>query len=197
MGSPTKNELEIMVSIAKRCCGGGGYLLETGSGASTEYFALRGIKVVTIDLFEVPPERRDRCLGTEFLTGWSICDEDMVKFGHPMFYKSRYANTPDEKVALGEERITGSRDLIREAVSKFGIPQFFFCDTGEYCGLAEWGIMKSIIPVNGFVAMHDIHFPKSVKNFLAYEEILKDPDKWELIYKSCSRAGLCVARRIR
>ena len=195
MGSPNRNELEVMVSIAKDCCGGGGYVLETGSGLSTECFASNGIKVVTIDLFEVPKERRDRCPSTTFLTGWSIRDEDMIKFGHPMFYKSRYAKTPDEKVAMGEEKITGSQDLIRETISKFGVSNFWFSDSGEYTGLAEFMIMKDIIQIGGFIALHDIHFSHSVKNFLAYEEMLENYE-WELIYKSASKQGTAIFRRI-
>ena len=192
MGSPNSQELEVLITIAKSC----NYVLETGSGFSTQCFAVNNVKVATIDLFSPEDKLRDACPGVTFMTGWSITDSDMIKLGDPLFNKSRYKDTPDEKIAYGIESMTGETDLIRKALEMFGVPDLFFCDTGEYCGYAEWRIMRDIIPVGGFIALHDIHYPKSVKNFLAYREILAKPDKWELLYKSMSRQGLCIARRI-
>jgi len=193
MGSPNRQELEALVTVANSC----NYVLETGSGFSTMCFASNGIKVVSIDLFKVSKEIFDNSPGAEFLTGWSITDYDMVKLGHKLFRKSRYKNTPDEPIAFGLRKMDGETDLIRKAVNQFGVPDMFFCDTGEYCGFSEWLIMKDIIPVGGFVALHDIHYPKSIKNSIAYCEILTNPHKWELIYKSMSIQGLCIARKLK
>jgi hypothetical protein len=91
----------------------------------------------------------------------------------------------------------GETDLIRKCVDRYGVPEFFFCDTGEYCGYGEWTVMRNIIPVGGYIALHDINYPKSIKNYRTYKEILSSPDVWELVYKSNSIAGLCIARRIK
>ena len=192
MGSPAEQELENLMLVAKSC----NYVLETGSGYSTQCFAANNIPVVTIDLFPPEDELRDACPSVTFMTGWSITDSDMIKLGNPLFNKSRYKNTPDEKVAYGIEPMKGETDLIRKAMEMFGVPDMFFCDTGEYCGYAEWTLMRNIIPVGGFIALHDIHYPKSIKNFMAYRDILAKPNKWDLLYKSMSRQGLCIARRI-
>jgi len=192
MGSPNAQELEVLVTIAKNC----NYVLETGSGYSTQCLSANGVKVVTIDLFPPEDKLREACPGVTFMTGWSTLESDIVKLGDPMFKKSRYKGTPDEKIVYGFESMIGETDLIRKALEIYGVPDLFFCDTGEYCGYAEWRIMKDVIPVGGFIALHDIHYPKSVKNFRTYREILSDQNKWELLYKSMSRQGLCIARRI-
>ncbi|KKL92915.1 hypothetical protein LCGC14_1879940 [marine sediment metagenome] len=195
IGSPIKEELEVMVRIAKECCGDGEYLLETGSGYSTICFAANGIKVVSIDLFSISDEIKNNSPDVVFLTGWSIADSDMIKCRHSLFRESRYKNTPDQGVAFDNCNMVGETDLIRKVIKEYGVPKFFFCDTGEYCGYAEWLIIKKIIPVGGFIALHDIHYPHSIKNDRAYEEIRCNPKKWEIIYKSFTKAGLCVAVR--
>ena len=193
MGSPTDSELTVLISLAKNC----NYVLETGSGYSTRCFARSLVRVMSIDLIK-PKLDHKPVMGLEtYITGWSIAPGDVIGPEHKYFEESRYKNTPDEDVALGKCKMEGRTDLIRETIKTYGLPQFFFCDTGEYCGYSEWLIMKDMLPVGGFIALHDIHFPKSIKNHRAYEEILDSRHEWELIYKSATRAGLCVARKIK
>lgn len=184
--------MEVLITIAKEC----NYVLETGSGYSTTCFAVNDVKVVSIDLLSMSDKMKNDSPGAIFLTGWSIADSDMIKFGHPLFIKSKHKNIPDEKVAFGNFDMAGKTDLIRKVIKEYGIPEFFFCDTGEYCGYAEWLIMKDIIPVGGFIALHDIHYPRCIKNFRAYKEIIHNTNKWELIYKSITAAGMCVVRKL-
>lgn len=188
-----EHEFHILIDIANKC----NYVLETGSGNSTIRFDSSDIKVVSIDLSAELHEKLNYLSNTTFLTGWSITDDDMIKKGHKLFRRSRYKNTPDEAVAFNREIMTGETDLIRKAIKQFGVPEMFFCDTGEYCGYVEWLIMKDILPIGGFIALHDIHYPRSIKNYLAYNEILVNPDKWELLYKSFTVQGLCIARKLK
>ena len=178
--------------MAKDC----NYVLETGTGFSTQCFAANNVKVVSIDLFEVLGDVNDMP-GVTLLKGWSITDKDMIKYGHKLFRRSRYKNTPDESVAFNVGKMIGETDLIRKAVEKFGVPDMWFSDCGEYCGYAEWSIMKDIIPVEGIIALHDIHYPKSVKNSIPYFYMLCKPDEWELVYKSMSKQGLAIFRRLK
>ena len=62
---------------------------------------------------------------------------------------------------------------------------FFFCDTGEYCGIVEWDIVKNKIKTGGCFAVHDIYYPKSIKCYQVVEEIERR-DKWEVLLKTQS-----------
>lgn len=190
MGSPNEQELRTMIEIARDCnCN---YVLETGCGASTACFVNNGIRVVTIDV-DVSPEIHELLT---CLRGWSITEDDMVKKGHPLFRESRYKNTNDEAVAMGTGVMKGETDLLRKCVAEYGAPDFFFCDTGEYCGIAEWRVMQPLMKVGSHIALHDIHYPKSIKNFQVYNKIRLSNNLWEIVYKSNSRAGLCIARKL-
>ena len=191
MGSPNREEFVAMLEVAKDC----NYVLETGSGASTIAFANNGTKVISIDIVGVPDELTSDSPNATYLTGWSVRYEDIIKVGHKFFNKSRYKGVVDEGPAFCTGQLTGTIDLIRKVIQEHGVPQFFFCDTGEYCGIAEWNIMSKLIPVGGYIAMHDIHYPKSVKNFLPYGWAMESCD-WELLYKSNSIQGLCIFRKL-
>ena len=91
----------------------------------------------------------------------------------------------------------GENDLIRKALKKHSNRKldFFFCDTGEYCGLAEWNIVKDKIKVGGYFAAHDIYYPKSSKCFKVVQEI-ENSDNWKVLVKTQNKQGLLIARKL-
>ena len=169
MGSPNKKELKLLYKEAI----GSFFILETGSGLSTKWLSLAAQKndalFYSIDVFPV----KDKYENVEYRTGWSCSYEDLVKPGDPDFVYSRYRGVPDEKVVLdGEENMWGDKDIMRyifKETQKY--PDFFFCDTGEYCGLSEWNIVKDVMSIGSKIALHDIYYPKSIKNFKVAEKI--------------------------
>jgi len=92
----------------------------------------------------------------------------------------------------------GENDLIRKILKKYNNKKldFFFCDTGEYCGLAEWNIVKDEIIEGGYFSCHDIYYPKSIKCFQIAKQI-SESDKWEILEKTKSKQGLLIARKIK
>jgi predicted O-methyltransferase YrrM len=74
---------------------------------------------------------------------------------------------------------------------------FIFFDCGEYSSLAEWFILEKQIKVGGFALLHDIYYPKSVKNFLVACFISVSED-WEIVYKDAiSQQGALVAKKVK
>ena len=134
-----------------------------------------------------------------YCVGWSISYEDIVKLGDKEFMYSRY-DTLDGKVAIeGPQWMIGEKDLIRKVITKEkklgNRLDFFFCDTGEYCGLAEWRIVCNEIVDGGFFAAHDIFYPKSIKSFKILCELLCSP-QWRIIELSTeSKQGLVIAQK--
>jgi hypothetical protein len=54
-------------------------------------------------------------------------------------------------------------------------------DCGELSSVAEFSLLEPILPIGGYLLLHDIRYPKPIKNFLmaAYLELSSD---WEGIY---------------
>jgi len=201
MSSPVENDLENLYSYAKGCK----FIIETGGGGQSTYHLARaavesGAKMITI---EADKSRSQAIESVESMTGWSITYDDITKPGYPRFVESRY-KTIDRKVAHCRWEwlanlfyMRGEKDLIRKALNKYDIPlDFFFCDTGEYCGLAEWNIVKDAIVVGGYFAAHDIYYPKSIKCFQIAEQI-EESDRWVVMLKTESRQGLLIARKLK
>ena len=189
MGSPTNEELELLKTYSQDK----NFVLETGWGKSTEYLSkAEGVnRIVSIDICPGQP----RFNNVEYLQGWSITTEDIIKIGDPRFVDSRY-HTLDRSVALNKTILGEPNNLIRKTIFRYGSPDFFFCDTGEFCGLAEWLIIKDEIPIDGIFACHDIYFPKSIKCFQIVQQIYQS-DNWRVILQTKSKQGLCIARRVK
>lgn len=68
----------------------------------------------------------------------------------------------------------------RKVVNESKVFDAIFFDCGELSSNAEWLLLKDSIPKGGFVLLHDVFFPKSIKNFLvaAYIEL---SDEWTVI----------------
>lgn len=81
---------------------------------------------------------------------------------------------------------------LKQADEKF---DFIFFDCGEYSSLAEWFILEGNINKGGYVFLHDIYYPKSIKNFLV-AALIESSEKWEILYVDrYSAQGGLVARR--
>ncbi|MFW6130164.1 MAG: hypothetical protein ACOC56_03195, partial [Atribacterota bacterium] len=164
MCSPKKVELDLLYKYALDK----NFIVETGGGGkSTTWLAKAALKNNAIMVsIEANPKKTGNISHVEYRCGWSVSFDDIIKKGDSLFVESQYC-TIDKKVAFGDkEAMKGETDLIRKTHKEKGRNiDFFFCDTGEYCGLAEWNIIKDIIPVGGIFAIHDIYYPKSVKGF--------------------------------
>ena len=117
------------------------------------------------------------------MVGWSVMWEHIIKPGKSQFVESQY-KTIDRKVAHCRYKwiayllyMRGENDLIRKALKKHSNLKldFFFCDTGEYCGLAEWNIVKDAIKVDGCFAAHDIYIIPRALSVLRWQKKLRNP----------------------
>ena len=187
------------------------FIMEVGAGNSTKFLAEAAIvnkaRMVTIDVEErniLKIEKVKNFKGVEYYYGLSVAVEDIPKIGdslfveHPMWEKDEKfrSNGFIGKIVHGEEvKIEYETDLIRKILDNSKVPlDFFFCDSGEYCGIAEWNVVKDRIKIGGFFAIHDIYYPKSIKGFKVLKEIKKS-EKWKIKIKSQGPCGLLIARR--
>jgi len=173
---------------------GSKFILETGSGISTKFLAkaarLSKATICTIDMADVS---KNKVNGVNYLIGWSITCDDIIKVGDPGYIEHKKYRGEDWKIANSlKHEIEAPNDLIRHAIMKVGkCPDFVFLDSGEYCGLAEWNIVKDLIPSGGKIALHDIYYPKSIKHFQTVAQIEQDAS-WETIVKTKSRQGMFI-----
>jgi len=194
MGSPVLEELEILYKYAKNSK----FIIETGGGGeSTKWLAKAALENNAIMVsIEANKKRVQNIDGVISLQGWSVSFEDIIKNEDPLFCKSRYPNQIDEKLSYGKKHLMkGKTDLIRKTLDENDADlDFFFCDTGEYCGIAEWRIVKDRIKVGGYFAAHDIYYPKSTKCFQVCK-MIEESDEWEVLEKTTSRQGMLVSRK--
>jgi hypothetical protein len=202
MGSPVEDDLANLYKYALGCK----FIIETGGGGKSTHFLAKAAiesqaKMVTI---EADSNRTRPVEGVESMTGWSVTYEDITKPSDRRFAESRY-KTIDRKVAhcrwgwlANLLYMHGEKDLIRKVFDKYCDLEldFFFCDTGEYCGIAEWDIVKDKIKVGGCFAAHDIYYPKSIKCYQVIDEIEQSND-WDVLLKTQSLQGLLIARRLK
>ncbi len=189
-----KLEISCLCQFAKRCK----FMIETGSGQSTHYLS-KIAKENNAIFYSIDINDQEPISGVIHKKGWSILYEDMENF-YPDI-ESRYSkDCPDRLAFLAGKKYFDSfnTDLIRKCLffHKTKELDFFFCDTGEYCGEAEWDIVKSLLSIGGIFACHDIFFPKSIKCYKIAGEILGNPDKWEVLKQINTKQGLLIARKI-
>lgn len=173
------------------------FILEVGTGDSTQFLSEAAAEVeaemISIDLLDERTFTK-KFDNVKYLNGWSIAQSDMIMHDNPLFVPSRYEGVPDEVIAFGKKEILDPCDLIRKSCDGKQL-DFYFGDSGEYCGLAEWNIIKDLLVVGGFIALHDIHYPKSSKNFQVWN-IIRKSDYWHIHMKTASRAGFMIAQKI-
>ena len=70
-----------------------------------------------------------------------------------------------------------------------------FFDCGEISSVAEWLLLNSQIRVGGYALLHDIFYPKSIKNFLVATHISLLPN-WRILYidKISQQGGLIAVK---
>jgi len=136
MGSPTPDELKLLGKyiIQHKCK----FILEVGGGVSTQYLGkaaeITKAKMISIDT--VYDGCKPQFSNIEYMYGWSITQDDIITKHSSQFYPSPYKHLPDEPFALGYKVIPPPCDFIRKAFNKY-LFDFYFGDSGEYCGLAE------------------------------------------------------------
>jgi predicted O-methyltransferase YrrM len=70
-----------------------------------------------------------------------------------------------------------------------------FLDCGELSSVAEFVLLEPILQPGSFLLLHDIRYPKSIKNFLVATYLELCPD-WEVIYTDfATQQGGMVAKR--
>lgn len=72
-----------------------------------------------------------------------------------------------------------------------------FLDSGEFSSLPEWEIVESRLRPGGYVILHDIFFPKSLKNWLVCGAIMTHPAYETLYIDRSTPQGLMVAQKKR
>ena len=91
--------------------------------------------------------------------------------------------------------MTGEWACNRIADSRMVIDAVFL-DCGEVSSLAEFLALENRLVSWSYVLLHDIYFPKSIKNFLLGTLLSLDP-AWEILYQdSISKQGGMVARKL-
>ena len=93
------------------------------------------------------------------------------------------------------DAITGERECSRIAASELQIDAVFL-DCGEASSLAEFLALEHRLESGSYVLLHDIYFPKSIKNFLLGALLTLDSD-WEILYQdNISKQGGLVAKKL-
>lgn len=108
---------------------------------------------------------------------------------------SHHAYSEDLKFYKSQSYESGFGYCHELVQQKFKADAIFF-DCGEISSAAEWVILSGAINIGGYALLHDIYYPKSIKNFLVatYIELSSD---WEIIYRdSVSPQGAMVAVRV-
>ncbi len=191
-----KYDLKLLAKYAA----GRKFIMETGGGGlSTSKLARVARKYDSIMVsIEVDSNRVHTIEGVDHQVGWSISYDDIIKKDDSRFMeeKKKYPYMDRDVAMIGEEYMKGEKDLIRKSLARYNsVLDFFFCDTGAYCGLAEWNIVKSLIPVGGIFVCHDIYYPKSIKCFQVAQDI-KRSKQWKILKKTSTKQGLLIAIRI-
>ena len=71
-----------------------------------------------------------------------------------------------------------------------------FLDCGELSSVAEFVLLESQVPEGGYILLHDIYYPKSIKNYLV-AAFLELSEEWDVVYrdKASPQGGLVAVRR--
>jgi len=203
-------DLLLLYKYAKDCK----FIIETGAGRSTHHLAKASIESGG-RFFSIEAEKSvskgiksEKINGCNHRFGWSVSYGDFVLKENTDFVqnnsKNYNKNGIDSRVVFSKEKKArkfmdqiGRADVIRKIIGENPSIKldFFFCDSGEYCGLAEWNVVKNEIKVGGYFAIHDIYYPKSIKGFKVKEKIENDAN-WEVVAVTNNKQGLLIAKRI-
>ena len=99
----------------------------------------------------------------------------------------------DEINRVAAQDVTG---VLNELLEDGVLFDFVFFDSGEHSSLAEWLCLKEHVKAGGLIALHDIYYPKSAKNFIVAADVSADP-KYQIAYiDQTTPQGLLIARRV-
>ena len=91
--------------------------------------------------------------------------------------------------------MTGPK-LCSEIVADGPAVDALFLDCGELSSVVEFALLEPTLPAGGYLLLHDIRYPKSIKNFLVatYLELSLD---WEVLYSDLvsPQGGMVAIRR--
>ena len=187
---PTWKMRRYEYSLLEKYSEGKNFAIETGSGISTYSIAINFLNKG--NFFTIGIDSIDyKLTGATYIQGWSVNEDDIIDT-----YKesSRYKDQPEEAILAGEQ-MQGKCDILRKLIELFGSPDFVFLDSGEYCGYAEWLIVKDVMKKGSILACHDIYYPKSIKCYRVLEDIEKS-NEWKILEKTDSIQGLLIAERL-
>jgi len=85
--------------------------------------------------------------------------------------------------------------LVEELARRESGWDFIFFDSGEFASLPEWELLRQTVAPGGLVALHDIFFPKSLKNALVAAYLMVSPDWDVILIDDRTRQGLLVAKK--
>ena len=133
-----------------------------------------------------------------------VLSASLARFGYKKDFELNqlsqdFTSHPSYKMETGFyskfDAVSGSgfcREIIEE---KLQFDAYFF-DCGEISSIAEFWLLKDHMKNGDFVLLHDIYYPKSIKNFLVACYLCVDPD-WKVIFEDNSSAqGGLVARKV-
>jgi hypothetical protein len=200
-------DLDMLYKYASTCK----FIIETGAGGNSTKYLSKAVKrsggrLISIELM---PDRCKPVKRVEYMIGWSVDYDDIIKSDDKDFIDVRkwekfkkYEEGGDYKdglIAHGDGSVMkGEKDLIRKSLLKYKDEEldFFFSDSGEYCGIAEWNIVKDKIRAGGYFAAHDIYYPKSIKNFKV-KKIIKKSNDWKILVTTKTVQGLLIAQKVK
>lgn len=76
-------------------------------------------------------------------------------------------------------------------------PDLIFLDGGEFSSLPEWNIISKELKKGAYIILHDIFFPKSIKNWLVAAYLIASDDYSIIFFDKSTPQGLIVARKVK
>lgn len=86
--------------------------------------------------------------------------------------------------------------VLQDLTNEHDLFDFVFFDSGEYSSLADWLLLKPHMNKGALIALHDIYYPKSVKNFLVAADIAADPAYQIMYIDQTTPQGLLIAQQL-
>lgn len=129
---------------------------------------------------------------------WSVSDiiiaDGSLRFPKSFldFYVKGHETLDDLIETMENTPNTGIIDDLTEETDGWDL---VWLDSGEVSSMVEWLKIKDHINSQGLVALHDVFFPKSMKNFVVAASLFSDPE-WEvLLLDPSTKQGLLIAQR--
>lgn len=97
---------------------------------------------------------------------------------------------------LSDAEAAGRGGIVRSLLADGREWDMVFLDSGELVSMVEWMLVRDCVAPGGLVVLHDVFFPKSLKNVVVAGAISASPD-WDVLHvDETTIQGLMVARRV-